>query len=106
VAGQLIVSQSYDNQQRIAHAFAWMQWRHQMMLWGVRAARIVLPAITLAAVFELMLARQRRRYAMRGQFCLDCGYDLRASDLRCPECGRPIDRPRSSPVRQSLGVTG
>jgi hypothetical protein len=44
---------------------------------------LVLPAVWLRAF-------RRRRYRRRNGLCPVCGYDLRASTDRCPECGTPI----------------
>jgi hypothetical protein len=50
--------------------------------WLVAAVTAVLPAMFVAGAF---LRRWRRR---RAGCCLACGYDLRASPDRCPECGK------------------
>jgi hypothetical protein len=54
-----------------------------------RTWRAIPPALALSLVAGLLdlFGRERRRRA-RGVF-LGCGYDLRATPDRCPECGRP-----------------
>ena len=63
---------------------------------------IVVPLWPLTMALGLLLwylwlnpSRQQRKRVRLG-LCLRCGYDLRGSTARCPECGTacPMDRPR------------
>ena len=47
---------------------------------------LLLPGARAAALL-------RSRSRARSGCCLSCGYDLRASPERCPECGRAVDAP-------------
>jgi hypothetical protein len=58
-------------------------WRHADVSWW-------LPAVTgtvLPAYWVWRRARQQRAIRKAKGLCLRCGYDLRASSGRCPECG-------------------
>jgi hypothetical protein len=52
-------------------------------IWSVAAPLTVPPALALRRAWG---RRMRRRRAAHG-VCAACGYDLRASGERCPECG-------------------
>jgi len=76
---------------------------------GSRERDIVFPHWALAAILLALSAglylqsRIARDHALRRHgLCIQCGYDLRASPDRCPECGKPRSTSESSAVRAAL----
>ena len=60
---------------------------------GMRRWNLVLPSWLLAGLFLVLPVvwyhrRRRLRRRVRTGACPGCGYDLRATPDRCPECGR------------------
>jgi hypothetical protein len=58
------------------------------------------PAIVLCAVLPTVVANRAltvRRRRRRGE-CATCGYDLRATPHRCPECGAVSGEPDNPPT--------
>jgi hypothetical protein len=60
-----------------------------LSLWNLRAPYwfVILIFAILPLVWALSAARHLRRANTSGAFCVECGYDLRATPERCPECG-------------------
>ena len=55
--------------------------------------------VSLAALTFCLFRRDRRdRRAVQSGHCTTCGYDLRASEKRCPECGKAFWRAGALPA--------
>jgi hypothetical protein len=82
---------------------AGLGWRHGRKTWNVGTMSderlLFLPCWLLVLVFAALpfnwcRSAMRRRQKARVGLCPKCGYDLRESPDRCPECGTP--RPSST----------
>jgi hypothetical protein len=54
-------------------------------------------AISIAIVASAWWARHLHDHRLRTGLCINCGYDLRASAVQCPECGRPKEQKEMKP---------
>jgi predicted Zn-ribbon and HTH transcriptional regulator len=69
---------------------------------------IILVLICAAAVLgiraliqDLVIRAKLRKYRTKivPGYCAGCGYDIRASPERCPECGRVHSSPKPPPAK-------
>ncbi len=80
---------------RNKRAFQWRGWVPRIGgsgPWYFVRAPLWLPSLVLAVLLVFgLLPRHRRRKRKKLGLCLKCGYDLRASKERCPECGSEFE---------------
>jgi hypothetical protein len=69
------------------------EWRLVMPHWFPVLAAAVVPVAWLSTRW-----RNRRRLALAAGRCARCGYDLRGTPERCPECGTPSEPLPSAPA--------
>jgi hypothetical protein len=67
--------------------FRWGSWRG--LDFKFLAVPMALPAM-ICALIAVRLLRRARRGPLDPTLCRVCGYDLRASADRCPECGTAV----------------
>jgi predicted RNA-binding Zn-ribbon protein involved in translation (DUF1610 family) len=77
-----------------------------MFGWGIAAPHWVWALVlTTIPIFWWLVWREgeETRERQSGGLCRSCGYDIRASDQRCPECGAVVP---SMALRRSKEATG
>ena len=60
------------------------------IFWGINALALLLAAVALAWGVAMVKVFKRDGHRQRNGLCLRCGYDLRQTPDRCPECGEPV----------------
>jgi hypothetical protein len=70
-------------------SLAYSRYRVNVPHWSFALPLAICPAVAGWRVLK-------RRRLRRSERCLHCGYDLRASNERCPECGTPVPIPRTN----------
>ena len=77
---------AFEQQRSREVSWSSLRWRHYLLLFPHWAVVLALGVPALGLVRPVVSHARNRRRARRG-LCLSCGYDLRATPGRCPECG-------------------
>jgi len=62
----------------------------QVPWWSIMVTSAVPLSLISVVKLHAVMNRRRRRYRVLHSLCPRCGYDVRASKERCPECGSGI----------------
>jgi hypothetical protein len=85
VTNEIIVLQTRDRHREIASYLARRRWLPGAEAFALRTAALLIGMLLATRV--LLIPLRRRNDRLRRGLCRRCGYDLRATPNRCPECG-------------------
>jgi uncharacterized OB-fold protein len=69
-----------------------------IIFWTIWIAAMAWCAMVVARLLRYWKQRDRYDLWLQGR-CLECGYDVRATQARCPECGTRLP----APIREEAG---
>jgi len=84
----------FDCYRRARPVVDWQWPGYQSYDTGMKSTWGSIWCVTIPAAFGAFLLRPRR---LPPGNCQRCGYNLRASPIRCPECGEPAQTTRAGP---------
>jgi hypothetical protein len=97
LSGQLIVTQTPESQYDVVQYLNDLRVSRARWDFAQRAGILTGSCVGVVVLVGTILRLFRRRAARRAGLCRRCGYDLRASEGRCPECGTEFaPRPAAS----------
>jgi hypothetical protein len=77
----------------VHHDFAGYAWESGFGAWSLRIPLWHVLLLTLMVPVTHAIHIRKTRLRRTNNCCLKCGYDLRASPSRCPECGAIPEAP-------------